>query len=121
MRPLVGAIVGVLAAAGVWLALAGATGVATRPAATRPAVAWEQLWWRAALVAGTIYVALCLTLSYVAYIVEKRLRSSPKAVVVAGGEAGVGVGLTEAAPTTATETIAANRAISRIERDAGGS
>ena len=46
----------------------------------------------AALVAGTIYVALCLALSYVAYVVEKRLRRSPKAVVVAGGEAGVGVG-----------------------------
>jgi len=75
----------------------------------------------AALVAGTIYVALCLALSYAAYVVERRLRSSPKVGAVAGGEAGVVVGLTEAAPTTATETIAARRALSRFKRDAGGS
>ena len=54
----------------------------------------------AALVAGAIYVTLCLLLSYTAYIVEKRLRSSPKSIVVAGGEAGVGVGRADARPTT---------------------
>jgi glutamate transport system permease protein len=38
----------------------------------------------AALIAGTIYVILCLTLSYIAYSVEKRLRRSPKTVALAG-------------------------------------
>jgi glutamate transport system permease protein len=36
-----------------------------------------------AIVGGSIYVALCLALSYVAYVVEKRTRRSPKT----GGEA----------------------------------
>ncbi|WP_292834644.1 amino acid ABC transporter permease [Microbacterium sp.] len=31
-----------------------------------------------ALIAGTIYVAMCLALSYSAYVLEKRLRSSPR-------------------------------------------
>ncbi len=76
MSPLVGAIVGVLAAAGVWLTLAGATGVATRPASTRPAVAWEQLWWRAALVAGAAVAGWVVT-------------GWPAAGVLAGAAAGV--------------------------------
>lgn len=70
----------------------------------------------AALVAGAIYVALCLALSYVAYVVERRLRRSPAAIAVAG--AGVGPGLGNA-PTTDTELIAAQREIEEIERDAG--
>ena len=67
----------------------------------------------AAIVAGTIYVALCLALSYVARVVERRLRRSPK--VIAGPAAAD-------APTTATEAIAARAAMDRIEHDdAGGS
>jgi glutamate transport system permease protein len=67
----------------------------------------------AALVAGTIYVALCLALSYTAYVVEKRLRRSPK--VIAGPAAAAG-------PATDTELIVAQKAIRRIEHDdAGGS
>jgi glutamate transport system permease protein len=66
----------------------------------------------AALVAGAIYVTLCLALSYTAYVVERRLRRSPKlAVGVAAAAGGV----------TDTEVIAA-QSISRMERDdAGGS
>jgi len=67
----------------------------------------------AAIVAGTIYVTLCLALSFVAYTVEKRLRRSPKLIA---GPAPAD------APTTTTETIAAQEAMRRIERDdAGGS
>jgi hypothetical protein len=58
---LVGAVVGVLVAGGLWLAIAGATGVA-RPAHVRtPTIAWEQLWWRAALVLGAAAVAWAVT------------------------------------------------------------
>jgi len=67
----------------------------------------------AALIAGTIYVALCLALSYTAYVVEKRLRRSPK--VITGPAAAAG-------PATDTELIVAQKAIRRIENDdAGGS
>ena len=66
----------------------------------------------AALVAGTIYVVLCLALSYTAYVVEKRLRRSPK--VIAGPAAVAGA-------TTDTELIVAQRAVKRIDEDAGGS
>lgn len=38
----------------------------------------------AALVAGAIYVTLCLALSYVAYAAEKRLRRSPRVAAVVG-------------------------------------
>ncbi|QIG38085.1 amino acid ABC transporter permease [Microbacterium sp. 4R-513] len=72
----------------------------------------------AALVAGAIYVVLCLALSYTAYVVEKRLRSSPRTVAVAGAGIGPGIGN---APTTDTELIAAQQELNVIERDAGGS
>ncbi|WP_314502705.1 ABC transporter permease subunit [uncultured Microbacterium sp.] len=55
---------------------------------------------QAAIVAGAIYISLCLLLSWVASIVEKRLRSSPRTTVV--------VGATEA-PATDTELIVAQR------------
>ncbi|WP_345802144.1 amino acid ABC transporter permease [Microbacterium sp. AZCO] len=71
----------------------------------------------AALVAGAIYVVLCLALSYAAYVVERRLRRSPSAVAVAGAGLGPGVGN---APTTDTELIAAQQERD-LERDAGGS
>lgn len=35
-----------------------------------------------AMIAGTIYVALCLALSYLAYLVQKRVRRSPRATGV---------------------------------------
>lgn len=64
----------------------------------------------AALVAGAIYVTLCLALSYTAYVVERRLRRSPK---LAKGPA---------AATTDTEVMAAQQVVRRIENDdAGGS
>ncbi|MET0887619.1 MAG: amino acid ABC transporter permease [Mycetocola sp.] len=66
----------------------------------------------AALVAGAIYVTLCLALSYAAYLVERRSRRSPKLAV--------GVAAATAAPTD-TEILAAQE-ITRIEKgDAGGS
>lgn len=56
-----------------------------------------------AIVGGAIYVVLCLALSYIAHVAERATRRSPRA---AAGPAG-----TE--PTTATETIAAGRALGR--------
>lgn len=70
----------------------------------------------AALVAGTIYVTLCLALSYVAYVVEKRLRRAPGVAVAAAGA----VAGTANAPTTDTELIAAQHEAADLERDAGG-
>ncbi|MEV4687942.1 amino acid ABC transporter permease [Microbacterium sp. LWH3-1.2] len=67
----------------------------------------------AALVAGTIYVALCLALSYVAYTVEKRLRRSPRAVAVAGAGAAPQGG-------TDTELIVAQRALGPDDPKTGG-
>lgn len=58
-----------------------------------------------AIVGGSIYVALCLALSYVAYLVEKRTRRSPKVVNLEGG----------GEPTTATETIAAQRGLGKFD------
>jgi len=52
-----------------------------------------------AIVGGSIYVALCLALSYVAYLVEKRTRRSPKVDVIIDPDA----------PTTDTELIAAQK------------
>lgn len=61
----------------------------------------------AAIVGGTIYVAMCLALSYVAYLVEKRTRRSPK---VQGIEAAAGD-----EPATDTETIAARRGLGKYD------
>lgn len=60
MRPLAGAVVGVLAAAGVWLAVAGLHGVAVsdRP---RRTISTDGVWWRAALVVGAFVVAVLVT------------------------------------------------------------
>jgi len=59
-----------------------------------------------AIIGGSIYVALCLALSYIAYLVEKRTRRSPKVVTIAddGGE-----------PPTATEAIAAGRGLGKYD------
>lgn len=59
MRGLVGAVVGLLAAAGVWLAVAGWRGVAPRPAYRRNVV--EGLWLRVALVVAGFVVGYALT------------------------------------------------------------
>jgi glutamate transport system permease protein len=61
----------------------------------------------AALVAGTIYVALCLALSYLAYVVERRSRRSAK--IARGG----GPAITQEA--TDTELIAAQRGVGKFD------
>lgn len=61
----------------------------------------------AAIVGGSIYVAMCLALSYVAYLVEKRTRRSPKVPGVVAG------GVDE--PVTDTETIAARRGLGKYD------
>ena len=61
----------------------------------------------AAIVGGSIYVAMCLALSYVAYLVEKRTRRSPKVQGVVAG------GVDE--PVTDTETIAARRGLGKYD------
>ncbi|MEQ6896671.1 amino acid ABC transporter permease [Microbacterium sp. KR10-403] len=61
----------------------------------------------AAIVGGSIYVALCLLLSYVAYRVERRTRRSPKAPRLDPGDG--------ADPTTATERIAVRRGLGKFD------
>ena len=58
----------------------------------------------AAIVAGAIYIGLCLALSYVAYRVERSARRSPRVVVAATAVPAGGVGGTPV--MTATEAIA---------------
>lgn len=60
-----------------------------------------------AIIGGSIYVALCLALSYIAYLVEKQTRRSPKVQVAEPG------GPDEL--TTATEAIAAGRGLGRYD------
>ncbi|WP_029145747.1 amino acid ABC transporter permease [Microbacterium luticocti] len=60
-----------------------------------------------AIVGGSIYVALCLLLSYVAYRVEKRTRRSPKAARLDPGDGGD--------VTTATERIAVQRGVGKFD------
>lgn len=60
-----------------------------------------------AIIGGSIYVALCLALSYVAYLVEKRTRRSPKVVVFDTGDG--------EEPSTMTETIAARRGAGKYD------
>lgn len=60
-----------------------------------------------AIVGGSIYVAMCLLLSYVAYVVEKRTRRSPKVQTLDTGDGGE--------PTTVTETIAAQRGFGKYD------
>ena len=60
MRTMAGAIVGLLVGVGVWLAVAGVRGVSVTQR-RRTTVRWEDLWWRAALVAASGGVVLALT------------------------------------------------------------
>ncbi len=60
MRTLAGAVIGVLFAAGVWIAVAGWRGVEQR-SSPRRSVSWDQLWWRGALVIGAAVAGWVLT------------------------------------------------------------
>ena len=60
MRPLAGALVGVLAASGVWIAVAGIHGV-VKPERPRRTLDMEGLWWRAALVLLAFVVLFAIT------------------------------------------------------------
>lgn len=60
MRTLAGAVIGMLFAAGVWIAVAGWRGVEQR-SAPRRSVSWDQLWWRGALVLGAAVAGWVLT------------------------------------------------------------
>lgn len=60
MRAFAGAVVGMLAAAGIWLAIVGWRGVATSDKPRRT-VDTDGLWWRAALVAAALAVGWALT------------------------------------------------------------
>jgi hypothetical protein len=60
MRPLAGAIVGGLAASGIWIAVAGIHGVA-RPERRRRALDIDGLWWRAGLVVLAFLAVLAVT------------------------------------------------------------
>lgn len=60
MTTLAGAIVGVLAATGVWLVIAGSRGVAEHDVPRRSINA-DGLWWRASLVAVAFVVAFAVT------------------------------------------------------------
>ncbi len=75
MRTLAGAIVGLLAASGVWVAVAGWRGVAVGPDRRRLAVP-DDLWWRVCLVAAATLAAWAVT-------------GWPAAGLIAGAAAGV--------------------------------
>lgn len=75
MRTLAGAIVGLIAAVGVWVAIVGWRGVAVRPPTSRRS-APENFWWRAALVLVALAVGWAVT-------------GWPAAGVIAAGAAGI--------------------------------
>ena len=60
MTTLAGAIVGLLASAGVWLAIAGWRGVAINETPRRP-ISTEGLWWRTSLMGGAFVIAFAIT------------------------------------------------------------
>jgi glutamate transport system permease protein len=65
-----------------------------------------------AIVAGAIYIAMCLALSYTAYRVEISLRRSPKTTRVVGADG--------QEPTTKTETIAMRTGAGPFDGSTGG-
>ncbi|MEK7424340.1 MAG: pilus assembly protein TadB [Actinomycetota bacterium] len=98
MRTLAGAIVGLLAGVGVWLAIAGWRGVPDRDVARRP-ISTDGLWWRAALVG-------------VAFVMTFAVTGWPAAGVLAGTSAWVapmlvGVRSTRDRLTRRSEAVAA--------------
>ncbi len=60
MRALAGAIVGLLAAGGLWLAIVGWAGVPEYPR-RRASIRWDDVWWRASLVVGSFAIAVLIT------------------------------------------------------------
>ena len=60
MRPLAGAIVGLLVGVGVWLAIAGIIGAPERQRPPRT-LHWEEWWWRAAIVVVAVALGWALT------------------------------------------------------------
>ena len=60
MRPLAGAFVGVLAASGIWIVIAGIRGVAV-PDRPRRTIDTDGLWWRAGLVVVAAFVVFAVT------------------------------------------------------------
>lgn len=61
MRTLAGALVGLLAASGVWVAVAGAVGVRCRERHRREPLEWHRWWWRGALVVAGFAGAWAVT------------------------------------------------------------
>lgn len=61
MRALAGFTVGILAAAGVWVAIAGLLGVAVKKRRVAPALRWDQVWWRAVIVLVAFVAGWALT------------------------------------------------------------
>jgi Flp pilus assembly protein TadB len=60
MRALAGAVVGLLAGGGAWLAIVGWTGVAVDDQRT-PRIRFDELWWRLGLVVGSFLVVALVT------------------------------------------------------------
>jgi len=97
MRTLAGAIVGLLAATGVWVAVAGWRGVAVVPG-RRGLTISDDLWWRACIVAAAAIAAWSVT-------------GWPAAGAIVGAAAGVipqlfGSGRRRKEPTQRTEALA---------------
>ena len=61
MRALTGFTVGILAAAGMWAAIAGFRGVAVKEAGVKRAGRWEYVWWRAVIVLVAFVAGWVLT------------------------------------------------------------
>lgn len=61
MRALTGFTVGIIAAAGVWVAIAGFRGVAVKEARVERSFRWEDVWWRAVLILVAFVAGWVLT------------------------------------------------------------
>ena len=66
-----------------------------------------------AIIGGSIYVALCLILSYIAYLLERRMRRSPRVTAVAAANQPPQTG-------TDTELIATQRMMDQSDSRTGG-
>ena len=61
MRALTGFTVGIIAAAGVWVAIAGFRGVAVKETRAERSFRWEDVWWRAVIVLVAFVAGWVLT------------------------------------------------------------
>lgn len=61
MRALTGFTVGIIAAAGVWIAITGFRGVAVKETRIAGSLRWEDVWWRAVIVLVAFVVGWVLT------------------------------------------------------------